>query len=300
MFRRACLSVLTFSLMSLFSFCTTPASACSANCSTEIGCYGGCSISAPSGCGELCYGSCTVTCSLIGPRGCDTFVSETCQFKPPPESPVVDGIERPQLKLDWAVVEYETRPVGPIGLGDARSLSASSAEFGNFARGRVVEQANETLSVRREGTVNQKDQRTGDAVGQLQHSQRRIGLVIDTAGGDPVKVGAELLSRDFPLAVGRENGIFFRAVTDGTGRVEEVQTLYSLDSQLTEQFERFVRENLTVTATESAWQPVLFYGRIGVGGPEMELWYALAGAIARPEDLPALEAVGGATRQTAR
>jgi len=227
---------------------------CSAECDNDLGCNGDCEIDPPDGCGSYCFDAgCSVTCRSFGPN-CDGGGTTQCFKQDPPPvlpsgKPAAPPLSAP-AHANWAILGYlqgvELKP------SDIRVVRASTDEFAGLAQSAMAKRENDGLAAARAQSPGGKPAGLG--------AKTEVLYVADVPNCEQItgRLGVRALSGahpDQPLTV------YFRANTDGTGKILTTELLYTTASDETaRQLIAFGEQNLKVWSKPRPAVPVEFYG----------------------------------------
>ena len=240
---------------------------CEAYCDSAQSCNGDCSVNQDN-CSVICIeGGCDVEC-YTAPKTCGGGGRLYCPFRPPPLSPPSSAtrsststaqqpLTRPAPpEPGWALLRYELRLDVPLVSDRVVVVRASSEDFAQFARETEARLENEDLAKLRQDS----DQRLATALG----GPMEILFVAPRHACDRLR--SKLKNRQYPGELPRASEtVYFRAATDGTGRIASLDVLYS---EATEPEIRrivaFGEENLQVWSRQDPNLPLQLFGFLRV------------------------------------
>lgn len=239
---------------------------CEAFCDSTLGCSGSCTIDQEN-CSVICAeGGCDVECSSA-PRTCGGGGRLYCHQKPPVNSPSMtqQSLTEPP-EPGWALLHYELRPGVPLVSDHMTAVGASSEEFAQFAMVTEARLANEDMA---------KFRQTSKRLQEIALSGlREILFVAPRRTCDRLR--STLKSRRFTGDLPRSpQTVYFRATTDGSGRVASLAVLYSEAAPLeTQRIVAFGEENLQVWSRQTPSLPLEVFGSLHVA-PDGKVGYML-------------------------
>ncbi len=246
------------------------AAGCDAYCDDAAGCSGSCSIDQDN-CAVICIESgCTVDC-YTAPRSCGGGGRLDCGREPPIDSPSTGQQSWTQPpERGWALLRYALRPDAPVVSDHVVAVRASSEDFAQFARVTEARLENEEVAKLR------------------QDSEKEV-LAIALGGGSRevlfvaphrtcTRLRSTLKNRHIAgQAPSVSRTVYFRATTDGTGRIASLDVLYSEATEAeTRGVVAFGEENLQVWSRQNPSLPLELFGSLRVT-PEGKVGYMLVG-----------------------
>jgi hypothetical protein len=242
------------------------AATCDAYCDNTLGCSGGCSIDQEN-CSVICLESgCDVECSSA-PRTCGGGGRLYCSQRPPVNSPSItqQSLAEPP-EPGWALLRYELRPGVPLVSDHMTAVGASSVEFAQFAMMTEARLANEDMA---------KFQQTSKRVQEIALTGLREILFV-APRHTCNRLRSALKSRRFAGELTRSpQTVYFRATTDGSGRVASLDVLYSEAAEVeTQRIVAFGEENLQVWSRQTPSLPLEVFGSLHVT-PDGKVGYML-------------------------
>jgi len=246
------------------------AGSCDAYCDGALGCYGSCSITQDN-CAVICIeGGCSVDC-YSAPKSCGGGGRLDCHFRPPPPSPSTrqhSSTEPPES--GWALLRYELRPDAPIVSDHVVAVRASSEDFAQFARAAEARLENEEMA-----KLRQDSEKELLAVA-LGGGSREVLFVAPRRACNRLR--STLENRHFVGQVpSAPQTVYFRATTDGTGRIASLDVLYSEATEAeTRGVVAFGEENLQVWSRQAPALPLELFGSLRVT-PDGKVGYMLVG-----------------------
>lgn len=232
------------------------AATCDAYCDNTLGCSGGCSIDQEN-CSVICLESgCDVECSSA-PRTCGGGGRLYCSQRPPVNSPSItqQSLAEPP-EPGWALLRYELRPGVPLVSDHMTAVGASSEEFAQFAMMTEARLANEDMA---------KLQQTSKRVQEIALTGLREILFVaprHTCNRLRSTLKSRRLAGELPRS---PQTVYFRATTDGSGRLASLDVLYSEAAELeTQRIVAFGEENLQVWSRQTPSLPLEVFGSLHV------------------------------------
>jgi hypothetical protein len=246
------------------------AGGCDAYCDDAVGCSGSCSIDQDN-CAVICIeGGCSVDC-YTAPRSCGGGGRLDCYREPPTNSPSTgqqSWAEAPER--GWALLRYELRPDAPVVSDHVLAVRASSEDFAQFARVAEARLENEEVA-----KLRQDSEKDVLAIA-LGDGSREVLFVAPRH--TCTRLRSTLKKRQLVgQAPSASQTVYFRATTDGTGRIASLDVLYSEATAVeTRRVVAFGEENLQVWSRQSPSLPLELFGSLRVT-PEGKVGYMLVG-----------------------
>jgi len=249
------------------------ACSCSHTCNEKL-CPGGCQISLPDPCGCSCSGAgCDYRCRGSGSITCrEANEVGTCPNGVSPQAGVGCASGDTRVREGWAVLEYWIDREASIDEGDISVLAASDPSFGQAARRDVASLLNGEASLARA-----KAARSGEP--PVRGEPLRYSMLFH--GGHASQSGRRatirITSDTAPSTVSSGTRAYVRGRTDQSGRVTDVELLYSPSGGAGD-LANMIRR-MFVLRSDGAPVPLDFYGYVGVfdGG---RIGYALSSYVA--------------------
>jgi len=230
---------------------------CDESCSTDIGCYGGCSISVDAPCSAVCWNDgCGATCQSFGSLACKAFFTVHCTQKPTKNSQ-----PSPEVPAGWALVRYELPATAALDPRNVLIVSASSDAIARFAQTDSAKRENQAMADRIAA-----DSADSDATAApLALGWQTSFIVVPSGPCERVRArltGSRNLAEERPE---KPENVYFRATTNSAGRISSMEVLYTDASEpATRRIVAFGKENLQVWSPDKPNLPLQVYGLLRV------------------------------------
>jgi hypothetical protein len=156
----------------------------------------------------------------------------------------------------WAILRFEVRVDAPLDGDDVVAVRASSEAFAQIARATVARRENEEMA---------RLQRAGDSESAAARAGAAEILFVAPDRASPrmhSRLTTHLFAGPHPDAPQR---VYFRATTDGSGRIASLEVLFSTASEAeTRRIAAFAQENLKIWTQEGSSVSLEVFGSLTV------------------------------------